>query len=485
MSFFSKLFEKKSSDFIDKEEFKKVAENLYKRNLELASKNSLLALLGKLYEISILSLAPKELSLKVCETIQETFSFEFASIYLYKGEESSLAPLAFLASERFHEIELEYNCALENVDLKIISNIHFFKKIFQDKTLGYTEDLKDIWDSTIPSGMVEKIKMEGHTKSAFMYPLFIGEKLIGAFMVGINRTRNDLVHDERVSIESFINVIAVALNKSMLYEELNITNTMLGTANDKLKVLDQQKSEFISVASHQLRAPLTAIKGYASMVLDGDFGELSDRVKEAVEIIFKSSHSLVSIVGDYLDISRIEQGKMKYDFVDFDLKELINTAIEEVQPTIGLEKLKLSFAFEKNQDYMLHGDQGKIKQVILNIIDNAIKYTKEGFIKVTLGREGNNLRVAVKDSGVGISPQVLPHLFEKFTRAPDASKTNILGTGLGLYVAKRMIEAHKGRVWAESEGDGKGSQFYVELEAMNKKDQKRAPLKVKEFAEDL
>ncbi len=271
----------------------------------------------------------------------------------------------------------------------------------------------------------------------------------------------------------------------------NIENlaSNLEHANTRLKELDQQKSEFVSLASHQLRGPLAAIKGYASMLIEGDVGELTKEVKDVIETIYKSTQALVVIVGDYLDVSRIEQGTMKYDFVDFDVKTLAETVITEMKPNIKIEELKLSFEAEP-ADYMINADQGKIKQVFSNLIDNSIKYTKKGAINVSLKRTGDTIRFAVKDNGVGILPEVLPRLFEKFTRAPDASKTNIMGTGLGLYVAKKMIEAHHGRIWAESPGKDKGSTFNVELEALHKgtaaiQPPKPPESKIEKFAKEL
>jgi signal transduction histidine kinase len=202
------------------------------------------------------------------------------------------------------------------------------------------------------------------------------------------------------------------------------------------------------------------------MLLDGDFGEVKDGVKDSIEKIYKSTQDLVVLVGDYLDVSRIEQGRMQYDFTQFDLRALVGTVVAELRPTIEKAKLNIEFNYDQNQDFSVNADIGKIKQVIGNLIDNAIKYTPKGGIHVWLTKNApGKILISISDTGVGIPPEVLPRLFEKFTRAPDASKTNIMGTGLGLYVAKKMIEAHDGKVWAESPGQGKGTTFFIELSA--------------------
>lgn len=250
-------------------------------------------------------------------------------------------------------------------------------------------------------------------------------------------------------------------------EKIESLATDLEQANSHLKELDQQKSEFVSLASHQLRGPLTAIKGYASMLLDNDFGPIEGPVRDAVDKMYQSTQNLAVVVADYLDVSRIEQGRMKYDFSDFDMRELVETTITELRPNIERAKLTVSFDYDSTGNFMIHADQGKIRQVIGNLIDNSIKYTPKGSIHVWLQKkEEKKILLSISDTGVGIRPEILPRLFEKFTRAPDASKTNILGTGLGLYVARKMVEAHDGKVWAESPGADKGSTFFIELKSL-------------------
>jgi len=245
----------------------------------------------------------------------------------------------------------------------------------------------------------------------------------------------------------------------------------LEKANERLTELDRQKSEFISFATHQLRAPLSAMKGYASLLLEGDMGELGRQALDGIRHIFDSTNTLVSIVDDYLNVSRIELGTMKYNFETIDLKTLIEDVIAELQPNIEKAGLKFSFTAEdSNIDYRITADRDKFKQVIANLIDNSMKYTPSGSVAVTLAfdRPRHLFVFAVKDTGVGIDPKVLPHLFQKFSRAENASKVNIKGTGLGLFVAKQLVEAHHGTIRAESAGEGKGATFIVEIEPFGK-----------------
>jgi signal transduction histidine kinase len=254
-------------------------------------------------------------------------------------------------------------------------------------------------------------------------------------------------------------------------EHIEKLATDLESANKRLTELDRQKSEFVSFASHQLRAPLTAMKGYGSLLLEGDMGELPAPAKEGISRIFESAKTLAAIVDDYLNVSRIELGTMKYTFETLDLRHLVEEVIGELRPNIEKKGLKFSFMTENpGTDYRVTADADKLKQVIANLIDNSVKYTPSGSVSVTLARDKvqNRIVFKIQDTGIGIAPEVIPHLFQKFSRADTANKVNIKGTGLGLYVAKQIVEAHHGAVRAESDGEGKGSRFIVELEPFGK-----------------
>jgi len=246
-------------------------------------------------------------------------------------------------------------------------------------------------------------------------------------------------------------------------EKLEVLTKKLEKANEKLKELDQLKTEFLSLASHQFRSPLTAMKGYASLILEGSYGDVNPAVKDAVDKIFTSSNSLADVVQDFLDVSRIEQGKMKYDFEKVDLKDLTQEVVGELKPNLSQAGLEISLEAPE-QNYFVNIDKGKIKQVLINIIDNAQIYTKEGSIKITLRKEKSKVLVAVSDTGIGMTEEEIKKLFGKFVRNEKAKKTNIKGTGLGLYIVKKIIEVHKGKIWVKSEGLGRGSTFFVELD---------------------
>ncbi len=237
----------------------------------------------------------------------------------------------------------------------------------------------------------------------------------------------------------------------------------LERANEKLRELDHMKSEFLSLATHQIRSPLTAIKGYSSMMLDGDFGEFPVKARDAMRTIMNSSQNLISIVGEFLDISRIEQGRMVYNKENFEVGTLVKEVIKELLPNIQKAGLDINTDIPDSFTAKVLLDKGKIKQIIGNLVDNAIKYTPKGTITIRAENQGNKALIKIKDSGIGIEKEDIEKLFTKFTRTKDAFKTNVSGTGLGLYVAKKMMEAQGGNIKVESEGVGKGSTFVIEM----------------------
>lgn len=247
--------------------------------------------------------------------------------------------------------------------------------------------------------------------------------------------------------------------------KLEVLTEKLEKANKRLKELDKLKSEFVSIASHQLRSPLTSIRGYASMLEEGSFGDLPDKAIEAIGRISESSRLMAIAVEDYLSVSRIESGNMKYNLSDFNLKEMVEKITDDVRSDALKKGLVLLFRSKLNSKGMVHADVGKTTQIVHNLINNSIKYTPKGSINVLVrdDREKKKIFVDIIDTGIGMSQETIEKVFEKFERADNANSVNVSGTGLGLFVALKMATAMKGDISATSAGDGKGSTFTFEL----------------------
>ena len=244
-------------------------------------------------------------------------------------------------------------------------------------------------------------------------------------------------------------------------DRLELLTKELETANEQLKVLSEQKSQFLSFASHDLKSPINIIKQFASLIADGTYKEPA-KVQETILKIKSTADRATNLVDDFLDIRKIEEGKMDYTFETKDIVSFIKGTVEDYAPVAKAQKnIDLSFATTlKTANVKI--DTTRFRQVIQNLLSNSLKYTEAGWIKVMLTDEQSTVLISVKDSGIGMSAELLPTLFEQFHREKNIAK-KIQGTGLGLYISKQIVQAHGGETWAQSEGPGKGSAFFVRL----------------------
>ncbi|MFT5849492.1 MAG: signal transduction histidine kinase [Patiriisocius sp.] len=248
-------------------------------------------------------------------------------------------------------------------------------------------------------------------------------------------------------------------------EQIEGLAVKLKKANKRLKELDQMKSEFVSIASHQLRSPLTSIRGYASMILEGSYGKLSAKAEEVVGKIAESSTFMASSIEDYLNVSRIEAGNMKYELTDFNLKDEAEHVVDDKRQEAMKKGLLITFKSDLDRHGIVNADIGKTRQILHNLINNSLKYTPRGTITLFVHDDAKKKKIYVDiiDSGIGMKPEELEDIFGKFERAHNANQTNVTGTGLGLFVARKMARHMNGEVTARSDGPGHGSTFRLEM----------------------
>ncbi|MBU3918865.1 ATP-binding protein [Patescibacteria group bacterium] len=256
------------------------------------------------------------------------------------------------------------------------------------------------------------------------------------------------------------------LNEVKQREKMEEMAKELAIANIKLKKLDASKSEFLSIASHQLRTPLTAIGGYLSMVLEGTYGKITEKIRRPVANVFQASRQLNQLVNTLLSVSRIEAGKMKLEAKMLSLGDLIKPIVEEFKIVAQEKGLYLKLSLPTALPFVSI-DQEKMNQAMMNIIDNAIKYTKKGGIDISIdlkrGESGERALIRIKDTGAGMDKEQISQIFEKFKRGKAGKTSWSKGAGLGLFIAKKFVELHNGKIWAESKGIDKGTEFFIEL----------------------
>ncbi len=232
---------------------------------------------------------------------------------------------------------------------------------------------------------------------------------------------------------------------------------------EEVERLSKAKTEFISIASHQLRTPLTAIKGYMSMIIEGTYGKVAEKIKRPMENVYKSNERLIKLVNDLLSVSRIESGRIQLKPEKTSLESIILIAVQELKNEAEKKGLALKWRKPSKALPKILIDRDQIRQVILNVVDNAIRYTNKGAVSIEANCLQKTLLIKISDTGAGMTKEEISYLFESFSRGKAGARLWTEGAGLGLYVAKKFVELHNGKIWAESKGKSKGSSFYIEL----------------------
>jgi signal transduction histidine kinase len=296
--------------------------------------------------------------------------------------------------------------------------------------------------------------------------LTVSHQRIGMLLLGDKEDGRPYDAKDRRLLTTMADELVLAIQNSMRYQEIESFNTTLQqriteatkelrASNMQLQKLDQAKDEFVSMASHQLRTPLTSVKGYISMVLEGDAGKITPMQTQLLTEAFASSERMVHLINDFLNVSRLQTGKFMLDARPVDLAKIIGQEVDSLKTVAGSRNLTLQYR-PPSRFPILYVDEGKLRQVVMNFIDNAIYYSREHTaIKVKLALEGTDVLLEVHDTGIGVPESEQAHLFSKFFRATNARKQRPDGTGVGLYLAKKVITAHGGSmVFSSVEGEG-------------------------------
>lgn len=326
--------------------------------------------------------------------------------------------------------------------------------------------------------MVEALK---HQNAAVILGLRTSKKLIGYMSVGYRQSGYAYARQDINLLRIAVDQIAIALQNAMQFQEIkefsktlqakvNEATAELRESNAKLQQLDKVKDEFISMASHQLRTPLTSVKGYLSMVLDGDVGAVAPDQRKLLQEAYSSSQRMVYLIGDFLNISRLQTGKFIVERTSVNIPRVIKEEIDQLHATAARRNIKLVFHVPHSFP-PLQIDENKIRQVIMNLIDNAIFYSRPGTdVVIELTAHGQEVHFKVNDTGIGVPLAERHHLFTKFFRATNARSVRPDGTGIGLFMAKKVVVAHGGSVIYEPRGS-KGSTFGFSLPLAPLKDQ--------------
>jgi signal transduction histidine kinase len=299
----------------------------------------------------------------------------------------------------------------------------------------------------------------------------VGYILLGPKTSGDMYAKQDIKTLEIISSECSVGILRAQGVEEIknfnitLQEEIKKATSDLQDANEHLKELDKLKDEFLSVASHDLRTPMTAMKGYLYLMLK-HISDMPPDMAEKLRRIYNSAERLIALINDMLDVSRIESGRMQLSPEIVDLRTVTLDVLTEIK---GLADDKdITITVEEGK-YPVFADKAKLHEVIVNLIGNAIKFTpNQGTIRIFWKAEGDTIETSVQDSGIGIKEEDIPKLFSKFGRidTSHSAVSAVGGTGLGLFIVKRIIELSGGSLGVQSE-EGKGSRFWFRLQRRN------------------
>lgn len=315
-------------------------------------------------------------------------------------------------------------------------------------------------------------------RQALLRPLFVLRRAVIELAKGDYKTRVNVEADnEFQNLGGVLNQMAENIDTSTsaivdrlrdLLDEQDRSSKLLVRrdlelvrANDKLRKLDDAKSEFVSVAAHQLRTPLSAVKWAVHMLLGGDLGGLAEPQKEVLLKAAQSNDRMIKLVNDLLNVDHIESGKSEYVYVPLMVTDLISSVLTELKPIAEQHGVTLQFDQGNRHFAPVSGDRDKLRGVFQNLIDNAIKYTSQGgAVRIGINEDDSHIKVSIADTGIGIPAIDQQKVFSKFFRSKNAVKVATDGTGLGLFIVREIVTQHKGKIWFDSI-EGTGTTFNV------------------------
>ncbi len=385
--------------------------------------------------------------------LRSTLHVEYCSFMIDESDGETNSVRHINIGRAIHRVTINEN--LEKLLKK--SNVVITEELRDDDPLENEQKEQLIRQDIAAAVKLKGVDEHGHIENEGF--LILGNKKSGRGFSGQDEKMLEILSGQfAVAIQNLVHLDEIVHFNIKLQEEVTDATKELKVKNKKLRELDQTKDEFVSMASHQLRTPLTSVKGYLSMVLDGDAGELKPAQKQLLDQAYISTQRMVYLIADLLNLSRLKTGKFMINPQPTNLAHMIEGEIHQIEQTARASDLKVSFMCDPSiPDLML--DDMKTRQVIMNFIDNAIYYTpKGGNIEVYLEKEDGKAIFKVSDSGIGVAKEDQKELFGKFFRAGNARKARPDGTGLGLYMAKMVIDAQGGKILFSSQ-EGKGSTF--------------------------
>jgi signal transduction histidine kinase len=387
-------------------------------------------------------LSPQELLQSVVDLTKYSFNLYHAHVYMLSPDKESLVLKAGAGKVGHRMVDEGENLPLITGKSVVVRTALARKGVIVNDV---RQDPGFLPHAALPDALSE-----------LAVPMVVGDQLLGVFDVLASVTHRFTEEDMR-TFTTLASQVSVALRNAELYAEQM-------AAVVRLRELDHLKNSFLANMSHELRTPLNSILGFAQVILEGLDGPLTDDMENDLGLIEKNGNHLLNLINEILDMAKIEAGRMSLSPEPVNLAELLNDVIETSQSLLRDRSLYMALQNEEQANVTLLIDYTRMRQVFLNVIGNATKFTDQGGITVAVERYGSKLHVLIHDTGIGIPPDKLEMVFEAFSQVDTSTTRKVGGTGLGLPISRRLVEMHGGRLWAESAGiPGEGSTFIIEL----------------------
>jgi len=467
--------EKKAREELE-ETYKKIDQyvrDLENINVELEEKNEDLEALLKASDATAGVLDPEKIAQNIVDSIPvnlDHLGYKGGIIVLYNKEKETAHTYAMTESDIVKKAKKLLNKPFKKYSEPIDTDNLVIKTI-KTKEMQVGSKLEDFIAPTVNANICKMIQKLVKAKSFISIPIFSSGRIVGAIIfVGV-KPEKEITQRDKDILFGFSSHIGAAIENAELYKktnrqmkEMKKLNISLKNANQKLEELLKMKNEFLHITSHQLRTPLTAIRGMISMWYEGNFDNLSKRKKrEMLKNICVSAERLNNITNDMLDALELEGGVFKFQFKQVSLEKIIKEAINTLKFNYDKKGLYINFNMKSKNMPNIEAEPNYIRQIFLNLIDNACKYTNKGGTDISIKKSGKYAEIIVKDTGIGVSKKDQKKIFQKFTRSKEAITENASGSGLGLFIVKKIIKAHYGKIEFYSEGKGKGSTVKIYL----------------------
>lgn len=407
---------------------------------------------------------------QVCRTVSETLGWNTVALFLRDEERGVVLPAAAVSRDPALEkriLGLPPSPIEESFwqhEKYRISQSYFIRA--EQLSQEQLEYLRETDRLILQDEVIILNESEGrhrwHPADVLIIPIRLGDRILGHLSVDGPADGLRPTWEQIQVLELFAHQVATAIEDARLISELQARTEELQRANEELARASRLKSEFLANMSHELRTPLNSIIGFSEVLQDEAFGELNEHQHRYLNNILTSARHLLDLINDILDLSKIEAGRMDLHYELFDLHGAIEEVVSVVQPLAEKKGLELKYTLD-HAPARIVADRLRFKQVLYNIVSNAIKFTEEGSVTIWAWEESDMLRLTVEDTGVGIPADKLDTIFEAFTRIEeDRYRRSTEGTGLGLTLTRRLVEMHGGRIWIESE-EGKGTRVHIEM----------------------